>query len=84
MISSIIQALFLKKSEIQTNMSGQEKKQQRIYDLINAGTKTFHCLPYTEQRTIFLKEKELFKRKREWRIEPKTKRKLFKSSLYGN
>ena len=37
MISSIIQALFLIK--IQPNMSKQEKKQQRIYDLHNTKTK---------------------------------------------
>ena len=38
MISSIIQALFLK-IKIQSNMSKQEKKQQRIYVLLNAETK---------------------------------------------
>ena len=36
MIISIIQALF--KIKIQLNMSEQEKKQQRIYDLLNAET----------------------------------------------
>ena len=36
MISSIIQALFF--IEIQTNMSQHEKKQQKIYDLLNAAT----------------------------------------------
>ena len=36
MLSSIIQALFIK---IQPNMSEQEKKRQRIYDLLNAETK---------------------------------------------
>ena len=45
MISSIIQALFLIK--IQPNMSDQEKKRQRIYDLLNIENKPkFHCLPY--------------------------------------
>ena len=38
MISSIIQALF-KKIKIQPDMSEQEKKRQRIYDLLNAETK---------------------------------------------
>ena len=37
MISSIIQALFLK-IKIQPNMSEQELKRQRIYDLLNAET----------------------------------------------
>ena len=37
MISSIIQALFIK---IQPNMSEQEKKQQIIYDLVHAETKS--------------------------------------------
>ena len=37
MISSIIQARFLIK--IQPNMSEQEKKQQRLYDLLNTETK---------------------------------------------
>ena len=36
MISSIMQALFIK---IQSNMSEQEKKRQRIYDLLNTEIK---------------------------------------------
>ena len=36
MISSIIQAFFI---EIQPNMSEQEKKRWKIYDLLNAETK---------------------------------------------
>ena len=37
--------------EIQPNLDEQEKKRQRIYDLLNAETKlTFLCLPYTKQR----------------------------------
>ena len=39
MISSIIQALF-KKIKIQPNMSEQEKTWQRVYDLLNAKTKS--------------------------------------------
>ena len=32
-------------------MSEQEKKRQRVYDLLNAETKPkFLCLPYTKQR----------------------------------
>ena len=34
-------------------MSEQEKKEQRIYDLLNAETKTnFLCLPYTKQKKL--------------------------------
>ena len=59
MLSSIIQALFSIK--IEPNMSEQEKKWQRIYDLLNAETKPkFLCLPYTKQRKFFT-GKELFK-----------------------
>ena len=39
MISSIIQALFFFFIKIQSNMSEQEKKWQKIYDLLNAKTK---------------------------------------------
>ena len=45
MISSIIAALFIK---IQPNMSKQEKKWQRIYDLLNAETKLKHGLPQAQ------------------------------------
>ena len=57
-------------------MSEQEKKQQRIYDLLNAETKpkTF-CLPYIKQRKLFT-EKELHKENGEWRIEQNMKRRL--------
>ena len=54
-------------------MSEQEKKHQRIYDLLNAESKPkFLCLPYTKQRKIFT-EKELFKENWEWKIEQKRK-----------
>ena len=54
MISSIIQALFFK-IKIQSNMSEQEKKQQRIYDLLNCKTKPkFLCL----QKKTFLRKRE--------------------------
>ena len=53
MISSIIQVLFFI-IKIQPNMSEQEKKRQRIYDLFNAETKPkFFDLPYTKQRNFF-------------------------------
>ena len=62
MISSIIQVLF--KNKIQPNVSEQEKKRQRNYDLLNAETKLkFLCLPYTKQRQIHFTGKELFKEK---------------------
>ncbi len=38
MISSIVQALF-SKIKTKSNISEQEKEQQRIYDLLNAETK---------------------------------------------
>ena len=58
-------------------MSEQEKKRQRIYNLLNAQIKLkFLCLHYKQQKTIFT-EKELFKEKWEWRIEQKNKRKAF-------
>ena len=57
MISSIIQALFLLIKN-QPNMSEQEKKRQRIYDLLNAETRPqFLCLPYTKQRKRIFKGK---------------------------
>ena len=47
-------------------MSKQEKKQQRIYDLLNAKSKPkFLCLPYTKQRKIFFTEKKKKKKKKE-------------------
>ena len=80
LIGSFIQALF--KIKIQSYMSEQEKKRQRIFDLLNAGTKLkFLCLASTKQRN-FLTEKEPFKAKGKWRIEQKTKR-CFNCSLNG-
>ena len=62
MISYIIQALFFI-IKIQFNMSKQEKKQQRIYDLLDVRTKPiFLCLLYTKLRKTFT-EKEFFKEK---------------------
>ena len=41
-------------------MSEQEKKQQRIYDLLNAETKpTSFCLPYTKQEKKFYRKRAL-------------------------
>ena len=43
-------------------MSEQERKRQKIYDLLNVKTKPkFLCLPYRKQRNHFFTEKELFK-----------------------
>ena len=56
MISSIIQVIFFVK--IQLNMSEQEKKGQKIYDLLNAKTKPkFLCQPYIKHRKIFYKKR---------------------------
>ena len=45
-------------------MSEQEKKRQRIYDLLNAEAKPkFLCLPYIKQRIFFFTGKVLFKDK---------------------
>ena len=50
-------------------MSVQEKKRQRIYDLLNAETKLkFLYLLYTKQRKNFT-EKERFNENGEWRNE---------------
>ena len=63
MISSLIllewESSFIK---IQPNMSHQEKKRQRIYDLLNAETQPkFLRLPYTKQRKNFTeKSKKTF------------------------
>ena len=66
MIYSIIQALAF--ITTQPNMSEQEEKQQRIYDLLNTETTLeFHCLTYTNQRKK-ITGKELFKEKEEWII----------------
>ena len=46
-------------------MNKQEKKQQKIYDLLNIETKPmFLCLLNTKQRKLFL-QKKLFKEKGE-------------------
>ena len=56
-------------------MGEQEKKSQRIYDLLNTETTI-----YKAKKNSFW-EKELFKEKGEWRIEQKMKRRLFNCSL---
>ena len=52
------------KIKIQPNLSEQEKKRQRIYDLLNAeiSKSIFLCLPNTK-KIIFSQKKELFKEK---------------------
>ena len=56
-------------------MSEQEKKWQRIYDLLNTKTKPkFLCLLYRKQRNIFfLLKKSILMKMREWRIKQKQK-----------
>ena len=63
-------------------MNEQEKKRQRIYDLLNAKTiLTFLCRPYTKQRKI-LTEKVFFLTKRDgWRIEQKIEKKALASEI---
>ena len=57
-------------------MSEQEKKWQRIYDLLKAKTKPkFLCLSQNKEKSFT--EKELFMEKREWRIEQKNEKKAF-------
>ena len=51
MISSIIQALF--KIKIQSSMSEQEKKQQRIYDLLKNQAKFFLSTLYKAKKNFF-------------------------------
>ena len=55
MISSIIQALF--KIKLLSNLSGEEKKCQRIYDLLNAETK-----PMIFLSTIYKAKKSSYKK----------------------
>ena len=64
-------------------MSEQEKKRQRIYDSLNSETKpNYFCVPYTKQRKLFFHTgKKLFKEKGGWKIEQKTKKRLFNFSL---
>ena len=58
-------------------MSEQEKKRQRIYDLLNVETKPkILCPQYTKQRKMFT-EIKLFKEKGQWRIEQKNEKKTF-------
>ena len=65
-------------------MSEQEKKRQRIYDLLNAETKPmFLCLLYTRQRKKNA-AKELFKEKEKWKIKQKIKIMLFNCSRCGD
>ena len=59
-------------------MSEQEKKLQRIYDMLDAETKQkFLCLPYTKKKEKFLDN---------IRVEgwTKTRRRLFNYSFFGD
>ena len=78
MIRSIIQELF--KIKIQSIMSEQKKKRQRIEDLLNSKTKSKFFVFRIKKFT----EKELSKQNREWRIEQKAKRMLFNCFRSGN
>ena len=80
MISSIVQTPFLIK--IRPNMSERKKKQQLIYDLLNAETKPKVSLStvYKAKKKI-LQKKELFKEKV---LNQKTKRRLFNCSRNGD
>ena len=64
-------------------MSEQEKKQQRIYALLNTETKPkFLCLQSKEKK-IFT-AKKLFKEKGSWRLNKKIRRRLFNCSCYSD
>ena len=63
-------------------MSVHEKKQQRIYDLLNVDTKPKILFP-AKQEEIFI-EKELFKEREKLRIEQKMETRLFNCSRYGD
>ena len=82
MMSPIIQALF--EIKIQPIISEQEKKQQKIYDLLNTETKPkFLCQLYTRKRIFFLTKKELFKEN--GGVEDSTKkRKKMAFNCYGD
>ena len=60
-------------------MSEQEKKRQRIYDMLNAETKpNFLCLPYTKQNFFFfffLQKKRFLRKKGRGRPGKKQKNK---------
>ena len=65
-------------------MSKQENKRQRIYDLLNAGTKSkFICLLYTKQRN-FITAEELFTEKGSGAMNKKRKKAFFNCSLFGD
>ena len=82
MINYIIQIPFFIKSY--PNMNEEEKKLQRICDLINTETKKiFLFLPYTMQ-IFFFTEKEPLNEKMESRIDQKTKKRLFKKHRYSD
>ena len=73
MISSIMQALFFV-IKFQPNMSEQEKKQQRIYNLLNAEIKLkFLCLLYIKQRNFFLQKKSFLRKRRSGGLKKKRK-----------
>ena len=61
-------------------MRGQEKKWQRIYNLLDAETKPkFLCLLYTKQRNFFffLQKKSFLRKRGRGGIEQKNEKKAF-------
>ena len=71
------------KIKIKPSMCEQEKERQRIYDFLNAETKSmFLCLSNTKQR--FFSEKELFKESGNGGVNKKTKRRLSNYSPCGD
>ena len=89
MISSIISSTFFR-IRIQPNMSEQEKKRQRIYDLLYTESKPKFLVYHIQSKQLsffflffFFTEKYLFFRKKgKWRIEQKKKKSLFNWSRY--
>ena len=77
------------KIKIQPTISKQEKKRQRIYDLLNAETKPkFPCLQNKEKNLFFFffffTAKEFFKEKKGVDDWTKKWKEFFTSSRYGD
>ena len=85
MISSIIQALLLKLIFSPICVIKKRNDKESMISLTTETKPKFLHLLYTKQRIFFfLTEKELFKEKRMWKIEQKTKWRPFHSSRYGD
>ena len=70
MISSIIQTLF---KLIQPKMNDQEKKRQRIYDMLDTETQPKVSLSTVYKAKKIFYRKRAFKKNGKWRIEQKLK-----------